>query len=68
MEKAEMNVRFTQLKTDSMEREVNLNNEIQRAKNDLRVKDELLKNETEKSRRELSEAVTSVKVDNSVYI
>jgi hypothetical protein len=68
MEKAEMNVRFTQLKTDSMEREVNLNNEIQRAKNDLRVKEEVLKNETEKSRRELSEAVTSVKVGNSVYI
>lgn len=56
MEKSELTLRLNQAKTDGLEKEIRLNNELQRVKLELRQKEDLLKvkvDEMDKSKDEM---------------
>jgi len=62
MEKADLNVRLTQVKTDLMEKELQLGNEIQRLKNEVHSKESQLVRLAEELKAEMLDAVIKVQV------
>jgi hypothetical protein len=64
LERAELGVQLSQLKTDAIQKEVALGNELQKFRQELRQKDMEMKNMIESARTEKEAVITAYKVLN----